>query len=279
MFPMTVEALAHKPVLLALLWGSIAAVATAIGGIAAGPIRRLGPTMYDALLGFGAGVMLSALVFSLLVPAIEAAERSSGGRHFAALICAAGVIAGSALVWAIDRVLPHEHFVKGPEGPHAFGGAAVSPEAAAQLRRRMWLFVAAIAIHNVPEGFAIGVGATGLSLSEAAALAMGISIQDVPEGGVVTLSLLAAGYAVSTAIWVAVLTGLSEPLAAALGAAFVSKVPWLLPASLALAAGAMLYVVSHEIIPESHRNDRGSQATAGLIFGFVLMMLLDVALS
>ena len=279
MFEVTTDGLARHPVALAVLWGSIAAAATALGGIAAGPIRRLGSSMYDALLGFGAGVMLSALVFSLLVPAIEAAERTSGGRTAAALVCAIGILAGSALVWAIDRVLPHEHFVKGPEGPNAIGGRAGSPEVAAQLRRRMWLFVAAIAIHNVPEGFAIGVGATGLSLSEAAALAMGISIQDVPEGGVVTLSLLAAGYAVSTAVWVAVLTGLSEPLAAALGAAFVSKVPLLLPASLALAAGAMLYVVSHEIIPESHRNDRGSQATAGLIVGFVLMMLLDVALS
>ncbi len=208
----------------------------------------------------------------------QLAEQAAADRLAAALVCGAGIIVGSALVWGIDRLLPHEHFVKGPEGLPLRDGEVASPEAKARLRRRMWLFVAAIAIHNVPEGFAIGVGATGLNMSEAAALAIGISVQDVPEGGVVTLSLLAAGYALSTAVWVAVLTGLSEPLAAALGAAFVSKVPLLLPASLTVAAGAMLYVVSHEIIPESHRTGHEAFATGGLMIGFVLMMLLDTAL-
>ena len=264
----------------ALEWGSLAAAATALGAVVAWPARRAGASMHDALLGFGAGVMLAASMFSLLLPSIEAAEKAGATPLAASLQAAVAVLVGAALVWVLDRVMPHEHFVKGREGRNfAPAGLGVGTrQVSATTLRRVWLFVGAIAIHNVPEGFAIGVGAAGLSSAEAAGLATGIAIQDIPEGGVVTLSLLGVGYALRTAVLVSILTGLSEPLAAAFGAAFVSNVPWLLPAALALAGGAMLYVVSHEIIPESHREDRGSRATAGLMVGFVLMMVLDVAL-
>lgn len=253
----------------AFLYGSIAAAATALGSVAAVPVKRLGEHVYDALLGFGAGVMLAASMFSLLVPSIEASEKAGYSATAAALVAAVAVLLGALLVWALDQWLPHEHFIKGTEGGGRARGIA---------QRKVWLFVGAIAIHNVPEGLAIGVGAAGLPGTEAAALAAGIAIQDIPEGGVVTMSLMAVGYALKTSVWVAIVTGISEPLAAVAGAAFVANVPWLLPAALAFAAGAMIYVVSHEIIPESHRNDRGGQASAGLMAGFVLMMVLDVAL-
>ncbi|MFZ5540800.1 MAG: ZIP family metal transporter, partial [Pseudomonadota bacterium] len=185
----------------------------------------------------------------------------------AAALVGLGIALGAAAVHGLDRTLPHEHFVKGVEG------------AAIGLRvRRVWLFVAAIAIHNIPEGMAIGVGAAGLVPAEATALAAGIAIQDIAEGLVPVVALAAIGYRMPVAVLIGAASGLLEPLAAVAAAAIVGVSEALLPLALGMAGGAMLYVVSHEVIPESHRNDRGGQATAGLIAGFVLMMILDTAL-
>ena len=166
----------------------------------------------------------------------------------------------------MDRLLPHEHFIKGREGIEA------------HRLRRTWLFVFAITLHNLPEGLAIGVGYAGNDPVRGTALATGIAIQDIPEGLVVAVALIAAGYKRSFAVALGMLSGLVEPVGAVLGAAVVGWSAAMLPWGLGFAAGAMLFVISHEIIPESHRKGHEVYATCGLMLGFVLMMLLDTAL-
>jgi ZIP family zinc transporter len=165
--------------------------------------------------------------------------------------------------------------VKGVEGDASL---AVDIERATKLKR-VWLFVMAIILHNFPEGLAIGVAFAGPDLVGARALAVGIAIQDIPEGLVVALALISAGYSKLMAVSVGALSGLVEPIAAVLGVALIGLSINLLPWGLAIAAGAMLFVISHEIIPESHRAGHENWATGGLIIGFVLMMLLDTALA
>ena len=150
--------------------------------------------------------------------------------------------------------------------------------AAALRLRRTWLFVFAIALHNLPEGLAIGVAYAGTDIARASALTMGIAIQDIPEGLVVAVALVAVGYSRVRAVMLAVATGLLEPVGAVLGASIVEYSILMLPWGLGFAAGAMLFVVSHEIIPESHRKGHEVSATVGLLLGFVLMMFLDTSL-
>ena len=253
----------------AFLGGSVAALATALGTLPVLFSQKLSERLQDTLFGFGAGVMLAACAFSLIIPGIAAARASQlfGGSGWAAggVIGAAILLGGLALMW-MDHVLPHEHFIKGREGHEA------------RSLRRTWLFVFAIALHNVPEGLAIGVGYAGNEGVRANALATGIAIQDVPEGLVVAVALLAAGYRRWLAVTIGMASGLVEPLGAVLGAAIVGESAALLPWGLGFAAGAMLFVISHEIIPESHRKGHEAFATGGLMIGFVLMMLLDTAL-
>ncbi len=251
----------------ALTGGSIAALATALGTLPVLLSQKFSQRTYDTLLGFGAGVMLAASSFSLIIPAIAAAKAQGAGGWGAGGIVAAGVLLGALLLLGIDRAVPHEHFVKGLEGP------------AAKAMKRVWLFVFAISLHNMPEGLAIGVAYAGTDPLQALALATGISIQDVPEGLVVALALRGVGYGRITSAGLGVLSGLVEPVAAVFGAVVISMSASLLPVGLALAAGAMLFVISHEIIPESHRQGHERWATCGLMLGFVVMMLLDTALS
>lgn len=177
-----------------------------------------------------------------------------------------GILLGTLVLLALDRWLPHEHFIKGLEGPE---GRAI---------RRAWLFVFAISLHNLPEGLTIGVAVAGADPVSAGALTMGIAIQDVPEGLVVALALLGVGYRRMTSVALGIASGLVEPLGAAFGAGVVTLSASLLPWGLAAAPGAMLFVISHEMIPESHRKGHEAWATSGLVLGFVLMMLLDTAL-
>ena len=179
---------------------------------------------------------------------------------------ASSIGVSGAFLLLIDHLLPHEHFIKGPEG------------VSAQTLRRTWLFVFAICLHNLPEGLAIGVAFGGSDALGAAALAAGISVQDVPEGLVVAVALVAVGYSRLRAILIGCASGLIEPVGAVLGASIVSMSEQFLPWGLALAAGAMLFVISHEIIPESHRKGHERYATGGLMLGFVVMMALDTAL-
>ncbi|GAB2510622.1 ZIP family metal transporter [Lysobacter humi (ex Lee et al. 2017)] len=256
----------YDPVAAALAGGAIAAAATMVGALLGGLGQRLSPRSKDAMLGFGGGVMLAATSFSLVLPGIAAARAAGMGAWAAGGTVGVSLLAGAALVMLLNAWIPHEHFIKGLEGH--------SPERV----RRAWLFVFAIVLHNLPEGFAIGVGHAE-SLASGRILTTGIAVQDLPEGLVVTLSLMAAGYRRRHAVVAGIASGLPEPVGALLGAGLVASMPFLLPTGLGFAAGAMLFVISHEIIPESHRSGHETPATLGLLIGFVVMMLLDTALA
>ncbi|MEH6356722.1 MAG: ZIP family metal transporter [Marinobacter sp.] len=258
----------------ALLGGLVAAAATALGTIPAILTRRLSQRFIDSLMGFGAGVMLAATSFSLVIPALNTAADQGASSWQAGSIVGVGIILGALGLLMIERVVPHEHFVKGVEGG---ASSEVNIQRATRLKR-VWLFVAAIVLHNFPEGMAIGVSFAGPDLVGAKALAVGIAIQDIPEGFVVALALMSVGYSKGLSLGVGVLSGLVEPVAAMLGVALIGLSVHLLPWGLAIAAGSMLFVISHEIIPESHRAGHETWATSGLIMGFVLMMLLDTSL-
>ena len=258
---------AHPVVLNALIGGSVAALATALGTLPVVFSHSLSDRTQDTLFGFGAGVMLAACAFSLIIPGLAAARATGAGSWGAGGTMGLSILLGGAALLAMERLLPHEHFIKGLEGPPS------------RVLRRTWLFVFAITLHNLPEGLAIGVGYAATDPLRASALATGIAIQDVPEGLVVAVALLAAGYKRSFAVLLGMASGLVEPLGAVLGAAAISQSASLLPWGLGFAAGAMLFVISHEIIPESHRKGHEAWATGGLMLGFVLMMVLDTALA
>jgi len=237
--------------------GSLAAgLATGVGALPVLFVKRPSKRHLDLMLGFAAGVMLAASVFSLLIPAIDA------GGVWVAL---GGLLLGAATLHLIDRSVPHEHFVRGHEGPSS-------------RLRKIWLFVLAITIHNFPEGLAVGVGFGGGALGPAIALAIGIGLQNMPEGLAVALPLAGEGYSRGRALAYATLTGLVEPIGGVLGASLMLIARPLLPWGLAFAAGAMIFVISDEIIPESHRSGHERLATFGVMIGFSVMMLLDVLL-
>jgi zinc transporter, ZIP family len=257
---------ANPAIMPALAATAVTAGTTALGGLPVLFARKISLRAQDTMLGFGAGVMLAASAFSLIVPGIDAGTTLTGSRFVAVGMVAAGLVLGSLAMLGLDRLLPHEHFVKGVEG------------ARASELKRIWLFVAAIAIHNFPEGLAVGVGFGGGDIANGIPLAIGIAIQNIPEGLVVALALVAVGYSAGFAATIAAATGLLEPIGGTLGAGILSASEAVLPWGLGFAAGAMIFVVSHEIIPESHRKGHEKFATMGLIGGFVLMMMLDTAL-
>jgi ZIP family zinc transporter len=251
--------------------GSLASLAAGlVTGIGAVPIlfgNTVSRRLNDALLGFAAGVMLAASFFSLIMPGIDAARVLYGSAEAAAAVAVGGVVLGAACIAGINELVPHEHFVQGREGP-----------APADSLERIWLFVLAITIHNLPEGLAVGVGFSGGDVSGGTALATGIGLQNAPEGLAVAMGLLSCGYSRADSFLVATLTGLVEPMTGFLGAYAVSLSQALLPWGMTFAAGAMIYVISHEIIPETHQHGFQDEATAGLTAGLVIMMFLDVAL-
>jgi ZIP family zinc transporter len=253
-------------VLLGFLASLAAGSATALGALPALAVRRVPDRLQDALLGFAAGVMLSASFFSLILPSLDAAGRIYGGTTVAAAIAVVGIVLGVAALALINEYAPHEHFVLGHEGP---------PTASL---RRIWLFVVAITIHNFPEGLAVGVGFGSGDVENGVSLAIGIGLQNMPEGLAVAVALTAEGYTRLYAVLIAALTGLVEPVGGLLGAGMVTVAEPLLPWGLAFAAGAMLYVISHEIIPETHRRGFENEATTGLTIGLTAMLFLDVTL-
>ncbi len=254
-------------VLLAGFLGSLAAgLMTTVGALPVLAGRTVSPRASDGLLGFAAGVMLSASFFSLLIPAIDRAELLYGGATVPALIAAAGLVLGAGGVALANELVPHEHFTKGREGPEA---AAL---------KGIWLFVIAITIHNLPEGLAVGVGFAGGDFTNGTSLAVGIGLQNAPEGLAVAVALLRQGYGRFHAFGVASLTGMVEPVGGLIGVAAASISTPILPWALAFSAGAMIYVISHEIIPETHRRGGQHVATAGLVLGLTAMMILEVVL-
>ncbi|GAB2918728.1 ZIP family metal transporter [Rheinheimera gaetbuli] len=256
----------HSPVRYAFYAGMVAAGATALGALPALFMRHLSQKLHDVMLGFGAGVMLAAGMFSLIVPALALLTESGASPWFSSGSVALAILLGGAFMLLLERLVPHQHFIKDEDRMRS------------KTLRRSWLFVFAIALHNIPEGLAIGASFAAGDTAAASALATGIAVQDMPEGLVVAMALLAVGYSRAVAVAIAVLSGLTEPVMAIIGAAVLGESSLLLPWGLALAAGAMLFVISHEMIPESHRQGHELAATTGLMLGFVLMMLLDTAL-
>lgn len=246
---------------------AVTCLSTAIGALPVMFLYRINEKARDVLMGFSAGIMLAAASFSLLLPALHLGGAVIGSEKWAAVWVALALLAGGVFLDICNRFIPHEHFISGPEGR----------QSSLQLKR-IWLFVFAITLHNFPEGLAVGSGTGSHELSLAAPILIGIGLQDIPEGFVVAFALLGVGYSRSQAMFVAFLTGVVEAAAAALGFFATSHVQNLLPWSLAFAGGAMIYVVSHEIIPESHRKQNADAATMGLMAGFALMMVLDITL-
>lgn len=226
--------------------------ATALGALPLLFIRKkITQKIIDFSLGFSAGVMLAASIFSLIVPSIEL-----GGLK----VFVIGTLAGVVFVDFMDERLPHEHFVQGKEGPKA------------ERVKNILLFVFAIIIHNFPEGLAVGVG--GFS-DNALSLATAIGIQNMLEGLAVTAALIAAEYSVEKSVFIGVLSGIVEPIGGLIGVALVSFSTAILPFSLAFAGGAMIYVVSDEVIPETHSGNNEKLATYALIIGFIAMTVMD----
>ncbi|MGF1481938.1 MAG: ZIP family metal transporter [Cyanophyceae cyanobacterium] len=251
--------------------GFVASLLAGLGtGVGALPILFTGEItnrLQGIFLGFGGGVMLAATAFSLIVPGTEAAERLGYSQALAALIVSLGVLLGAAAVWYANSHFPHEHFFKGKEGPQLH-----------QNFRRIWLFIIAITLHNFPEGLAVGVGFGANNFANGLTLATGIGLQNMPEGLVVALGLRELNYSTASALGVALLTGLVEPVGGLLGAGIVSIAQPILPWGMAFAAGAMLFVIVGEIIPEIDQKSLDQEGTIGTISGFLLMMFLDIAL-
>lgn len=249
----------------ATLASFLAGQATTIGALPVFFVKSLKARTQNAFLGFAAGVMLAASVFSLIIPGLEASgDLHDGNRTIAALSIGAAVMIGALTLHILNRVAPHEHFIAGPTG-----GAERSKLS------RIWLFVIAISLHNFPEGLAVGVSFGDPDLTAGYATAFGIGLQNVPEGLAVALSLAAVGYSRLFSFLVALLTGLIEPIGGFLGIGLISLSSELLPWGLGFAGGAMIWVVSSEIIPETHRDNQEGTATPALMVGFVVMMTLD----
>lgn len=242
----------------------IAGLFTGVGALPVLLGKRIGARTQNTLLGFAAGVMLAATVFSLIIPGIAQGERIYGSPLAAVLLVSSGILAGGAIIAVINRYAPHEHFITGREGADWLH------------LRRLWLFVIAITLHNFPEGLAVGVSFADHDIANGVALSTGIALQNMPEGLAVAVALVAAGYGRLRSVAVAAATGLVEPVGGMIGAATVSIAAPILPLGLAVAAGAMLFVISNEIIPETNRKGYASLATSGLMVGFVVMMQLDV---
>lgn len=251
---------------LALLGGLSGFAATAIGALAAIVLRNIAARTQDIMLGFAAGMMLAASSFSLILPGIEAARALSGSSVLAAGIVVLGLALGVALMIGLDRFVPHEHEKSGRRGPEA------------KRINRVWLFVLAITLHNLPEGMAIGVSFATGDMQVGIPLTTAIAIQDIPEGLAVALALRVTGISPLRAALIAVGSGLMEPFGALVGLGISSAFALGYPIALGLAAGAMIFVVSHEVIPETHRNGHETPATLGLMLGFGVMMFLDTAL-
>jgi len=251
---------------LGLLGGMAGFAATALGALPALFLRNLSHRTEDTMLGLAAGMMLAASSFSLILPGLAAGETITGHATLGALTVVLGLGLGVLLMLGLDQFTPHEHEHGGPCG------------AGCERLNRTWLFVFAIALHNLPEGMAIGVSFSQGDLSVGLPLTSAIAIQDIPEGLAVAMALKAAGLSPLRAVWVATLSGLMEPIGALLGIGLASGLALAYPIGLGLAAGAMIFVVSHEVIPETHRNGHQTPATLGLMAGFAVMMVLDTTL-
>jgi zinc transporter, ZIP family len=264
--------LKYNPIILALFatlftWG-----VTAIGSAMVFFFKSIDKRILNSMLGFAAGVMIAASIWSLLIPAIEMTEKAGGIPWVPALI---GFLLGGVFLFIVDKILPHLHLglsIDKAEGIHTSWQRSV-------------LLILAITLHNIPEGLAVGVAFGALAcnsdpalLAGAVALAFGIGLQNFPEGAAVSIPLRREGFSRFKAFNYGQLSGIVEPIAGVLGAYMVSVITPLLPYALAFAAGAMIFVVVEELIPESQIGQESDLSTVGAMLGFATMMLLDVAL-
>lgn len=252
--------LAWSPALAGSLGSLLAGLATGLGALPILGIGRSAHRYQGMMLGFAAGVMLAASFFSLVIPALSHLERGGAGRWESAMVVAASLFAGAAMIMALERRLP---------------GGATDPDALAH--QRLWIFVLAITLHNIPEGLAVGVSFGGGAYAEGSATALGIGIQNLAEGFAVG-GALALRHRPTVAFLGALATGLVEPVAGTIGALLVAHVTTLLPWGLCLAAGAMVSVIMSQIVPDLDRRSAGPSQLA-LIVGLCLMMVLDIALA
>ena len=251
------RAVAHAPALdAALLATAFTALATGVGALPVLFVGRASRRSQSVMLGFSAGIMLAAAAFSLALPALQISTVAT---------VAGGIVIGAGVMLLIDQWLPHAHTAD---------GAARRPGNMA----RIWLVVLAIALHNIPEGLAVGV-AHASGATQGAAVTLGIAAQNLPEGLIVAWAMRTLGYSRSNSVLIAFATGFMEPIGALIGVMLLGLSAALLPWGLAFAAGAMIFVVSHEIIPESHRHGHEGHATTGVTAGFVSMLLLAGALA
>lgn len=263
-----------SPVLLALCATLFTWLMTALGSGMVFFFKEIKLKVLNAMLGFASGVMIAASFFSLIAPAIEMVESENG---ISWLVVAIGFSFGALFLWAADNLMPHIHF----------GNKDNEPEGIRTHLKRSILLVLSITLHNIPEGLAVGVAFGALASNSSAAeliaaliVAVGIGIQNFPEGAAVSIPLRREGLSRFKAFMYGQASGFVEPIAGVVGALLVTIMKPILPYALTFAAGAMIYVVVEELIPESQSGDHESThfSTIGCIIGFVIMMCLDVAL-
>lgn len=262
----------YNPVLLALGATLFTWFVTAAGSSMVFFFKKINQKVLNSMLGFAAGVMIAASFWSLLKPSIEMTEASGGTPWVPALV---GFLSGGAFLFAIDKILPHLHM----------GLSIDKAEGIKTPWQRSVLLVLAITLHNIPEGLAVGVafGALAINpdigvLTGAIALAIGIGLQNFPEGAAVSIPLRREGFSRLKAFNYGQLSGIVEPIAGVIGAFLVISIAPLLPYALSFAAGAMIFVVVEELIPESQSGNETDLSTIGAMLGFAVMMVLDVAL-
>ncbi len=237
--------------------------ATVVGSFIGFCFKKISHRFSDIILSFAAGVMLAAAVLGLIIPSVE-----YGGKY-GIIVTVAGIFAGALSLNLIDKLVPHMHKLVGMDSEEHRGNASLS---------RVLLFVMAIAIHNLPEGIAAGVGFGSGNTSEALVIAGGIALQNIPEGMVIIGPMLAAGVSPRRTFICALATGLVEVAGTLLGYLAVSIASAILPFALAFAGGTMLYVISDEMIPETHSHGSQRGATYALLVGFCVMLVSDILL-
>ena len=238
----------------------LAGLATGIGALPALFFKDISRNLFNGMLGAAAGVMLAATAFSLLVPGMVYGNAIWPAKGI--YVVSLGMLIGAAFLHYADRQLPHVHF------------NSISDVHLTSLKK-VWLFIIAITIHNFPEGMSVGVSFGSGDMKNGTVLAVAIALQNLPEGLAVALPLVGLGYNKWKAVGIATLTGLVEPVGGLLGITMVTIFDPVLPVAMGFAAGAMLFVISEEIIPETHSNGRSRYATFALMIGFIIMMILD----
>ena len=262
----------YNPILMALFATLFTWLVTALGAAMVFFFRTINQRILNAMLGFAAGVMIAASFWSLLKPAIEMAEMDGRISWIPAVV---GFLSGGAFLLLIDKILPHLHL----------GMPVDKAEGIKTSWERSVLLILAITLHNIPEGLAVGVafgalaeGIPSATLGGAIALAIGIGLQNFPEGASVSIPLRREGFSRKKSFWYGQLSGFVEPIAGVAGAALVLLIRPILPYALSFAAGAMIFVVIEELIPEAQSDRETDLSTIGAMTGFAVMMLLDVAL-